>query len=223
MKQISSGASWVRPAKARSAAALSLHPLATSARLNLAAKRSTSGLSSPEMRATSRPALRASETPMISAKEKRFHSAPSGPHQTPPSVRTPSTSSAMAFTAGISARHSDAPQLLDNRLLALHHALYAVAQRLLDNAHVANDFGNAVGLEGRGLVGPPHGAVERDVAFDAAGAQAYGSHGCRQARLMAGIAHRQAVALAQRSDRPSVQLRIMSGIHAARMQQDQVL
>ena len=67
-------------------------PCATSVMPILAAKRSTSGLSSPEISATTSPALRASDTPMMSAKEKRFHSSPSGPHQTPPSVSTPSTS-----------------------------------------------------------------------------------------------------------------------------------
>src|ERR1051326_3148606 len=101
MKQISSSARPLRWANARRAVALSLQPLVISARFILAAKRSTRGLSSPEIRVTIRPALRASDTPMMSANENRFHSWPSGPHQTPPSVSTPSTSSAMALNAAI--------------------------------------------------------------------------------------------------------------------------
>src|SRR5579863_5956954 len=144
MKQISSGCSRLRSAKARSAPALSLQPLVMSPRLILHAKRSTSGLSSPEIRVTIKPALRASETPMMSAKEKRFHSAPSGPHQTPPSVRTPSTSSAMALSGRILRSRPNAPEFLDNGVFAFDHALDAVAQGLLDDAHVVDDFGDAV-------------------------------------------------------------------------------
>ena len=81
---------------------------------------------------------------MMSAKENRFHSSPSGPHQTPPSVSTPSTSRAIAFRSagqlhGVHARRcADAAQFLDDRQLALEHALHAVAHRLLDQADVAH-------------------------------------------------------------------------------------
>src|SRR5256885_723587 len=110
----------------------------------LRAKRSTSGLSSPEISANRRPALRAKDKPMMSAKEKRFHSCPSGPHQKPPSVSTPSTSKA---TALIGTRSSNTAQFVDDRLLALENALYAVAHRPLHQAHVTDQAANAIRLQ----------------------------------------------------------------------------
>src|SRR5579859_8065980 len=119
----------------------------------LTAKRSTRGLSSPEISARIRPALRANDKPMMSAKQKRFHSSPSGPHQKPPSVSTPSTSKA---TALIGTPGSDAPQLVNDWLLAFQHALYAVSHRTFDQPHIANQAADAVGFERRCVIGAPH-------------------------------------------------------------------
>src|SRR5208337_1927118 len=96
----------------------------------LIARRSTSGLFSPEISARIRPALRASERPMMSAKWKRFHSSPFGPHQTPPSVSTPSTSMAMALILRM--RRAHPPQFVEDRLLPLEHAFHSIPHGLLD-------------------------------------------------------------------------------------------
>src|SRR5438270_554638 len=106
------------------------------------------------MSAITRPALRASETPIMSVKENRFHSAPSGPHQTPPSVSTPSTSNASALMSDMRSRSSaaDPAQFLDDGMFAFHHALHAVAHRLLDNPHIAHHLGDAVGFQRGRLV-----------------------------------------------------------------------
>src|SRR5579864_3506655 len=96
MKQISLIARTWRSAKQRRACALSLQFFSTSAMPILSENRSTSGLFSPDTNAMSKPDFRAREIPITSVKQKRFHSSPSGPHQNPPSVRTPSTSSTMA-------------------------------------------------------------------------------------------------------------------------------
>src|SRR5512146_2835568 len=102
----------------------------------LVARRVTSGLSSPEIKLKTRPALRARDSPMMSAKQKRFHSSPFGPHQMPPSVRTPSTSIAMALILGIG--RADSPQLLDDRVLAFQNPLDAVTHGFLNKANVAD-------------------------------------------------------------------------------------
>src|SRR5690349_19781136 len=119
----------------------------------LTAKRLIKGLSSPQISAKTRPALRARDKPIMSAKEKRFHSWPSGPHQKPPSVSTPSTSQAIAL---IGTTSPDTPQLVNNRLLAFQHALHAVSHRPLDQTHIANQAANAIRLQGRCVVGAPH-------------------------------------------------------------------
>src|SRR5580698_4991578 len=127
--------------------------------------------------------------PITSAKPKRFHSSPFGPHQKDPSVRTPSTSSATTSIARAAADSASsaantavhAPQLLHDRHFALLHALDPVAERGFDQADVAHQTHDAVRLERGGLVAAPHGAIERDVALDHAGAEGDGGRGGRNA------------------------------------------
>ena len=52
------------------------------------------------------------------------------------------------------------------------HALDPVAHRSFDQADVADQAFDAVGLQRGGLVGAPHGAVQSDVPFDDAGPEA---------------------------------------------------
>src|SRR5690349_14931234 len=129
----------------------------------LAARRSTSALSSPEIRAILSPALRASDSPIMSVNEKRFHSSPFAPHQNPPSVRTPSTSRAIALMPVTLDAGSHAAQFLDDRRLALEDSLHAVAHGFFRRPDIAHQLRDAVRLERSRLVRAPHGAVERNV------------------------------------------------------------
>src|SRR6266498_2991129 len=189
--------------------------------LTLAAIRSTRGLSSPEMRATISPDFRASERPMMSAKLNRFHSSPPGPHHTPPSVRTPSTSRAIALILGT--RRSDAPQLMDDWLFALQYTLHAIAHGLLHQPDLTDQFGDPVGFKRCGLVRSPHRAIQRDVTLYYAGPQSHRRHAGRQAGFMPGVAHRDAIPLLQHGDDVQVQLFIVGRIGTAGVQQDQIL
>src|ERR1700739_2028095 len=94
------------------------------------------------------PARRAKETPIMSAKQKRFHSSPLGPHQSPPSLSTPSTSMATArIVSRLNAaelsgtmqldRGAHAAEFLDDRKLTLIDALDSVAFCLLPQPDIA--------------------------------------------------------------------------------------
>src|SRR5580700_6644617 len=146
MKQISSRRTPCRSENARNALALSLQSLCTSSMPSFEARRSIRGLFSPDIRAINMPDFRASDKPMMSAKWKRFHSWPSGPHHTPPSVSTPSTSMAMPLILGRCSVHPT--QCLDDRLLTLEHALDPVAHGFLDQANISNQSRDSVGFEG---------------------------------------------------------------------------
>ena len=63
--------------------------------------------------------------------------------------------------------------------------LDAVAERGLDGADVADQALQALRLDGGGLVGAPHGAVEGDVALDEGGAEGDGGERGLQAGLVA--------------------------------------
>src|SRR5580700_11433998 len=123
------------------------------------------------------PARRARETPIMSANEKRFHSSPSGPHQSPPSLRTPSTSSAnpridsklvpvLASLLMPLDHCSHAAQFLDDWELALVNALHAVPFRLLPESNVANQARDAIRFQGGCVVGAPHRTIHGDMALD---------------------------------------------------------
>src|SRR5690606_15691656 len=85
--------------------------------------------------------------------------------------------------------------------------LHAVAEGRLDGADVADQAAQAAGLDGRGLVGAPHGAVEGDVALDEGGAEGDGGQGGLQAGLVAGVADGDVrVLLLEGVDHPQVEL-----------------
>src|SRR5690242_7671786 len=153
----------------------------------LAARRSTSGLSSPEIRAILSPDLRASDSPMMSVNEKRFHSSPFGPHQNPPSVRTPSTSRAIALMPVISDAGSHAAQLLDDRRLPLENSLHAVAHGFFRRPDITHKLRDAVRLERSCLVRAPHGPVQRDMPFHHTHSHTYRDDARRQTRFMSGV------------------------------------
>ena len=69
--------------------------------------------------------------------------------------------------------------------LALVDLLDAVAEGGLDDADVADQAVQALRLDGGGLVGAPHGAVEGDVALDEGGAEGDGGQRGLQAALVA--------------------------------------
>src|ERR1700692_34601 len=188
IKQISFSDSSCRSEKARTALALSLQFLWTSVIPSLCASRSMRGLSSPDTSAIIISAFRASDRPMMSAKWNRFHSSPFGPHHTPPSVSTPSTSMAIALILGMCS--TPPPQLLDNGLLAVQHSLHAVSHGLLDQPYVANQARDPVRFERCGMVRTPHRPVQRDMPLHHAGSH----HPCRnrrrQSRLVTGVPDR---------------------------------
>src|ERR1039457_907092 len=107
------------------------------------------------------PRRRSREMPMMSAKEKLLDSSPADDQLNVPSVRTPSTSKAMACKStsccdskgsrGMVSFRSDggpdATKLLDDGHFALVHALDAVAHRKLAQADVAHHASDAVGLK----------------------------------------------------------------------------
>src|SRR5580704_16703417 len=133
------------------------------------------------MRARISPARRARETPMMSAKQKRFHSSPPGPHQSPPSVSTPSTSMATALIVSRPAaaefsgtmqldRGAHAAEFLDDGKLALIDALDSVAFCLLPEPDIAHQPRDAVWLQRGRMIRTPHRAIRRNVALHRTGA-----------------------------------------------------
>src|SRR5579875_3938910 len=168
------------------------------------------------------PRRRSREMPMISAKLNRLVSSTVPVDQSRvPSVRTPSTSKAMACRlcrpsvscVGVNGirldSSADAAQLLHHRDLFLVDALYAIAHGLLAKPDITNEAADAVGLEGGSLVGAPHGAVHRDVALHAAGAEHSGGHGGGDAGLVAGVADGQVIALNHGGDGAQVELFVL--------------
>src|SRR3954452_17783390 len=90
--------------------------------------------------------------------------------------------------------------------LAGEDPLDPVAQGLLEDADVADQGLEALGLQRGGLVRAPHRPVQGDVPLDRDRAQ--GDRGQRdlQPALVPGVAHRHPVALLQRSDGAQVRL-----------------
>src|SRR5580692_7497509 len=122
-----------------------------------------SGLSSPEIRATTRPALQARETPMMSTNENRLNSSPAGPHQTVPSVRTPSTSSANPRILGSCTSLPHSAELVHDGHFARVNAFDAVAHSGFHQAAVSHEPRDPIGLERGRMVRAPHRAIEGDV------------------------------------------------------------
>src|SRR3984885_3122812 len=223
MKQISVSFTPAAAANSRSAAALSRHPLTTCRMSIFSAERSTNGLFSPEIRAKISPARRASDTPMMSAKQKRFHSSPPGPHQSPPSLSTPSTSMATAriFSSATAAEFSwtmqldhgaHAAEFLDDRELALIDAFDPIAFCLLPEPDVAYEPRDAVWLQGGGMIRTPHGAIHRDVALHRTGAQCSGADAGRNSGLMSRVANGHAVSCGHRRYRAQIQFVVGCGV-----------
>src|SRR6202035_5688095 len=103
----------------------------------LSANRSTSGLSSPEIRPSFKPARRARDKPITSSKEKRFDSSPDALHKNVPSVSTPSTSMTSASIDAIRLT-SDTSQLFHDGNFAIEHALLTIPERRLDEPNISH-------------------------------------------------------------------------------------
>ena len=171
----------------------------------------------------SSPPCGASETPMMSAKEKRFHSSPSGPHQNAAVGEHAVDVQRDRLDRRVSMPRAHAAELLDDRLSRVRTTRLTPSPiDCLDEADVAHQrvmpFGSS-----EAAWSEPHMARSSVMcrsmqqAPSATAATVDGNAG-----LVAGVAHRHAVALAQRRDRPQVQLLVVRGVGAAGVQQDQV-
>src|ERR1039458_3412349 len=174
------------------------------------------------------PRRRSREMPMMSAKEKFLDSSPADDQLNVPSVRTPSTSKAMAckVTSCCDSKGSrgmvsfrsdggpDATKFLDDSHFALVHALDSVAHRKLAQADVAHHAADAVGLQRRCLVAAPHGAVHGDVSLHRARAEDECRNAGRNSGLVPGVADGNLVALAHGGDRLQVQFVIVGRVGA---------
>ena len=222
MNATSSRPSPQAAANSRRAAALSLQPLYTSVMPILTAKRSTSGLSSPEISARVSPALRASDTPMMSRKQNRFHSSPVG---SPPDGAV-GEHPVDVERDGLDRGHRRAPTRRSFLMIGFSrsytHLLpspMAISTRRMSRTSRAIPLGP----ERRRLIRAPHGAVQRDVALDHAGAERHRRGRGRDPRLVARVADGHAVALAQLADGLQIQLVVVRRIGAGRVQDDQIL
>src|SRR5215469_13651070 len=172
-----------------------------------------------------RPARRAKETPMMSAKQKRFHSSPSGPHQSPPSLSTPSTSMASAriclrratrdFLGAMQLdRGSYAAKLFDDGEFAFIHTFDSVTLGLLPQSDIAYEPRNPVRFERRSVVGTPHGTIHGDVALYAACSKRGRADTRGNACLVSRIADGNSVARRHGWNGAQVEFRISSRVGA---------
>src|SRR5580704_9765797 len=122
------------------------------------------------------PAWRARDTPMMSTNENRLNSSPPAGHQNVPSVSTPSTSRARPRIGGSSTSLPHSAELVQDGDFAGIDAFDAIAHRRFDQANVANQPRDAVGLERGCVIGAPHRTIERDVPLDAASPEGRGRH-----------------------------------------------
>src|SRR5262249_7122364 len=96
----------------------------------------------------------------------------------------------LAGSSGAELDGRAAAELAGGGGLGGNNALHAVAERALDVADVRDEAHEPGQLDGGGLVGAPHGAVERDVPLDEGGAERDGGPRRRQPDLVAGVADR---------------------------------
>src|SRR5579862_2228318 len=151
---------------------------------------------------------------MMSAKQKRFHSSPPGPHQSPPSVSTPSTSMATARIVARPApaefsfmqldRGANAAEFFDDGELTLVDAFDSVALCLLPQPDVAHQPRNAIRLQRGRMIRSPRCPIHRDVTFYRAGSQRSRADARRNPGLMPRIADGYAIAHSHRRYRPQI-------------------
>src|SRR6266568_8454736 len=120
-----------------------------------------------------------------------------------PSVNTPSTSRTTALIRSSSS--VDTPKLPHDRDLGRNQPLHGLAHRRFNEADVTDEPGNAVRFERGGLVGPPHGAVERDVPLDHLCTERDSGDGRREPGFVSGIADGNLIPITEARDDPQVE------------------
>src|SRR5215469_18038621 len=183
------------------------------------------------MRARIKPARRARDTPIMSVKLKRFHSSPFGPHHSPPSLNTPSTSIASArifFRAAARDfrgvirldRCSYPPKFLDDGELAFIHALDSVTLCLLPQPNIAYQPRNSIGFEGSSMVRTPHRPIHRYMALDTAGSECSGTDTGRNARFMARVSNGDTIPGCHPGNGAEIQFGIGGGVRTGCVHQN---
>src|SRR5664280_1758920 len=88
-------------------------------------------------------------------------------------------------------------QFLHDRYLPLDNAFDAVAHGSFDQANIAYQMGETLWLDRSRLIRSPHGTIERDMAFHYTSTQRHTRYGSRKPGFVAGISHRNSIALFQ--------------------------
>src|SRR5262252_7037780 len=115
------------------------------------------------------------------------------------------------------------PELAHDGALTFVHHLHAVAHGRLDVANVLNEALETAWLYRGGLIGAPHGSIERDVSLDQAGAKAHRCQRCREPNLVPGVPDGTIETATYRLNHPEIEFRERTWIGARRMRNEEVV
>src|SRR5258706_2324743 len=123
-----------------------------------------------------------------------------------------------------SSSSSNAAELFHERTFAVQELLGAVSHRHFDEPDIPSQQLEARGAERSSLVAAVHRSVKRDVALYHGGTEGHSGHTGRQAGLVPRVADRDTLeSLPQRAHGFQVQLVVLCGIGADRVQDNQIL